>query len=89
MHFCVIFYGPASFLRFRSMLATQEAQVIPPIWMKHFECASLLLPWGVSLYTSLSRLVSFTGATLEEFERLRFGSGSSELVSVENRIDCR
>lgn len=27
--------SPCSFFRFLSMLATQDAQVIPPIWMKH------------------------------------------------------
>lgn len=68
------------------MFATQEAQVMPPIWMKHLECVSPLRPCRVSLCRSLSSPLSFTGARLEDFERLRFDVGSRELVSVGNKL---
>lgn len=68
------------------MFATQEAQVIPPIWMKHLECASPLRPCGVSLCRSLSSSLSFECARPEDFKRLEFGEGSRELVSVDNKL---
>lgn len=68
------------------MLATQDAQVIPPIWIKHLDFFSLSLPSSLFLYKSLSISVSFTSVWREALEKLGSGEGSSELEAEQKQI---
>lgn len=67
------------------MLATQEAQVIPPIWMKHLEIVF------VEGSASLSASISFTGDQTGDNDKLRTDGaglltieGTNEFVSVKS-----
>lgn len=76
--------SPCSFFRFLSMLATQDAQVIPPIWMKHLArvFGAPLTHCAAPLSGSLSSSFSLTGVgDREEGEGgLITGTVNSELV---------
>ena len=65
------------------MLATHEAQVIPPIWMKHLERPGgrSFPPREALLSGSLSSATSFPGAEEGEEGTLSSGRGTRELDS--------
>lgn len=56
------------------MFDTQEAQVIPPTWMKHLEYVA-----------SLSGFLDLTGVTLEDPDSTGSDAGTRELVSVHKK----
>lgn len=64
------------------MLATQEAQVIPPIWIKHLEI--VFVEGSASLSASFSFTVDQTGDNdkLRTDDGLLTTEGTNEFVSV-------
>lgn len=66
------------------MLATHEAHVIPPIWMKHLEC--VFFADSASISTSFSFLVESAGdgADFCTVEGFLASDGTKEFVSVDH-----